>query len=84
MGREPLHHFVSRTDNRSLQRCASCCESDATLRAKKKLAERSLSSSLKSNIVDGPLEQPFLCSFDSVVTHLSVIGAPPHNYFLIF
>ena len=57
-GRKALHHFVSCTGKRSVQRCASCRESDAALRAKKKLAEGSPSSSLRSNIVVGQIEQP--------------------------
>ena len=57
-GRKALHHFVSGSGKRSLRRCASCRESDAASKAKKKLAERSPSSSLRSTIVVGPLEQP--------------------------
>lgn len=37
--RKPLHHFVSGSGKRSLQRCASCRESDAASKAKKRLAE---------------------------------------------
>ena len=56
MGRKALNHFVSSSGKQSLQRCDSCRKSDATLRAKKKLAERSPSSLRSTNIV-GPLEQ---------------------------
>src|SRR2546421_4495429 len=56
--RKPLHHFVSCTGKRPLQRCESCRASNNPAKAKKKLAERSPSSSLRSNIVVGPLQQP--------------------------
>ena len=56
--RKLLHHFVSSSGNRSFQRCTSCRESDAAVKAMKRLAERSPSSSLRSNIVVGPLQQP--------------------------
>lgn len=56
--RKLLHHFTSSSGNGSFQRCSSCRESDAAAKGKKRLAERSQSSSLRSNIVVGQIEQP--------------------------
>ena len=68
-GRKALHHFVSYTGKRSVQRCVSCRESDAALRARKKLAESSPPSSLRPNIA--------VTTFQSYSTSPTTPSLPP-------
>jgi hypothetical protein len=80
-GRKALHHFVSYTGKRSVQRCASCRESDAALRARKKLAESSPPSSLRPNIVVGRLQQPSsTTSASSPSTQSNIAVTPFQSY----